>query len=254
MIEGDLISDDLITAGLTSRSDSGIAGAEAVGPGVLYEWLEALERRELVRYIEPGLWIAAEQAQEYEDAFANKDAAARARLVRRLLRYRGAQSPESVAERYLWTEQEALAVLTALVSSGEAALYDKLYYHAKLFDKARMETIKARRRMITTQSPERYASLLVSRSHSVGTTAEKLETALKTLCSLPYPPSVWESVLLPTRVDNYRPEILDALLGLGKYFWRISSDGLSFHPYDDIDWDVDLSCTGDGLDGNEKCF
>jgi ATP-dependent Lhr-like helicase len=40
-------------------------------------------------------------------------------------------------------------------------------------------------------------------------------------------------------VGDYRPELLDALLGTGKYFWRLDRDaGLRFHPYDDIDWDA----------------
>jgi ATP-dependent Lhr-like helicase len=257
MIEGDIVADDHIidaaTGGLLSASPPGgapAAGAPVGEAGVLYSWLEALERREQAKYIEPGLWIAAEQAEEYEAALVHRDAEARQHIVRRLLRYRGAQSPASVAERYLWPEQEASDVLTALRASGDAVEYDGLYYHAKLFDKARMETIKARRRMITTQPPERYAALLASRIQTVGTPAEKLEAAIKALIGLPYPPSVWESVLLPGRVDNYRPELLDTLLGSGKYFWRISPDGLSFHPYDDIDWDAELS--GDQLEGTEK--
>jgi len=235
MIEGDLTSNDSISA---------------EEPGVLYAWLEALELREQAKYIEPSLWIAAEQAQEYEDALVRGNPEARHHIVRRLLRYRGAQSPASVAERYLWTEQEASGVLAALCGSGNAVEYDGLFYHAKLFDKARMETIKARRRVIKTQPPERYASLLASRAQAVGTPPEKLEASIKALIGLPYPPAVWESVLLPGRVENYRGELLDTLLGSGKYFWRIGPDGLSFHAYGDIDWDADLSETGAGPDGN----
>jgi ATP-dependent Lhr-like helicase len=238
MIEGDLIAGDDIT------------GTAASDPGSLYGWLEALERQEQAIYLEPGLWVAAEHAQEYGDALTGGDSAARQHIVRRLLRYRGAQSPASVAERYLWTEPEATQVLTALTGSGEAVEYEGLFYHAKLFDRARMATIKARRRQIRTQPPERYAALLAGRIQTTGTPSEKLEAAVKALCGLPYPPAVWESVLLPSRVDNYRPELLDALLGLGKYFWRIGPDGLSFHPYDDIDWDAELN--GGGLEGNEK--
>ncbi|NLA86074.1 MAG: DEAD/DEAH box helicase, partial [Clostridiales bacterium] len=245
MIEGDLIAGDhIIAPGLPA------AGTKAGGPGALYQWLEALERRELARYIDPGLWIAAEQAQEYKDALTGGDPEARGHIVRRLLRYRGAQSPKSVAERYLWTEQEASDVLTALVGSGESVAYEGLYYHAKLFDKARMETIKSRRRVIKTQPPERYASLLINRAQAVGTPPEKLEAAIKALIGLPYPPAVWESVLLPGRVDNCRSELLDTLLSSGKYFWRIGPEGLSFHAYDDIDWYADIQDIDIVLDGN----
>mgnify|MGYP000919088728 CR=1 FL=1 len=235
MIEGDLtVDDDIIGAPPAGKSDAGTPA------GVPYEWLEELERRERVKYMEPGLWVAAEHAQEYEDALTGGNPEARRHIVRRLLRYRGAQSPASVAGRYLWTEQEASDVLAALCTSGGAVEYEGLYYHAKLFDKARMETIKARRRVVKTQPPERYAALLIDRARTAGTPPEKLEAAVKALAGLPLPPGVWESVLLPGRVDDYRPELLDTLLGTGKYFWRIGPDGLSFHACDDIDWDADM--------------
>ena len=109
--------------------------------------------------------------------------------------------------------------------------YEGLYYHAKLFDKARMETIKARRRVVKTQPPERYAALLISRARTVGTPAEKLEAAIKALAGLPCPPGVWESALLPGRVDNYRPELLDTLLGTANTSGASAPTGSASHAY-----------------------
>ena len=242
MIEGDLVSGDL--------SEDGAAAGRTDVP---VEWLESLERRELVRYIEPGLWIAAEQAQEYEEAFLEGNTESRAHLVRRLLRYRGAQSVSSVAERYVWTERESAAVLQALGAGGDAVEYDGLWYHAKLFDHARRETLKARRRQVRTQPPERYAALLLSRARAPGAPPDKLLAAVKALSGLSYPPAVWESVLLPARVGDYRPELLDALLGSGKYFWRMDpATGLGFFAYDDIDWDAEPADGGAALPEEEK--
>ena len=65
--------------------------------------------------------------------------------MRRLLRYRGAQSPEQVAERYLWAEDTALSVLTELCGNGSAVEHEGLYYHSTLFDRAVRETVKMRR-------------------------------------------------------------------------------------------------------------
>jgi len=231
MIEGDLAAGDL---------DIPVA------------WLETLERRELVLYIEPGLWIAAEHLRDYERALNDGDPDARRLMVRRLLRYRGAQSPESVAQRYFWRYREALDVLTALEKSGEAVAHDELWYHAKLFDRARMETIKARRREVKTQPAAHYAALLALRAKRAGPAPERLDAALSALSGLPYPPAVWESVLLPGRAGDYRPEHLDALLASGKYVWGICPDGLCFYPYVDIDWDADLTDTRAGLEGGEK--
>lgn len=232
MIEGDLIAGEL---------------------EVQIEWLEALEQREQAKYIEPGLWIAAEHAAEYASALGEGDIEARMHIVRRLLRYRGAQSPPQIAERYFWTEKTALETLTALCGNGGAVEYRGLYYHSKMFDKALSETVKMRRRQIRTLPPERYAAALASRIRATSPPREMLEAELKTLCGLPYPPVLWESVLLPARVGGYRPELLDALLAQGNISWRIHPDlGLSFHLYDEIDWDADLTEAGAALECGEK--
>jgi ATP-dependent helicase Lhr and Lhr-like helicase len=217
------------------------------------EWLEALEQREQAHYIEPGLWIAAEHAAEYETALINGDWDARQHIVRRLLRYRGAQTAEMIAERYFWSSAEALEVLSALCDSGSAVLYEGQYYHAKMFDRAQKETVKMRRTQIRTLPPERYAAILASRTQIAAAPGEKLEAALKQLCGLPYPAALWESTLLPTRVSGYRPELLDTLLAQGSFFWRMTAElVLTFYKYEDINWDAELSETGTALAGNEK--
>lgn len=232
MIEGDMIAGEL---------------------DVPVEWLETLESRGQAKYIEPGLWIAAEHADEYEAALGNGDMDSRIHIVRRLLRYRGPQSPEQVAERYLWADAAALDVLKTLCGNGNAVEYEGLYYHATLFERARKETVKMRRRQVKTLPAERYAALLASRLQAPGQRKEALEAALKTLYGLYFPPALWESVLLPARVAGYRPELLDALLAEGEVSWRFVPDqGLGFHPYDDIDWDADVSTAGAGLEGSAK--
>jgi ATP-dependent Lhr-like helicase len=60
-------------------------------------------------------------------------------------------------------------------------------------------------------------------------------------------------MLLPLRVTGYRPEHLDALLAKGGLVWQITPEGeLCFHPYEDIDWDADVSRMGEGLEGEER--
>lgn len=231
MIEGDLIA------------------GEADAP---VEWLEALERAERARYIEPGLWIAAEHAGEYNAALVDGDAGARKHIVRRLLRYRGAQTPDRVAERYLFSEDAALEALAELCRSGAAVEYDGLYYHAELFDRALRETVRMRRQ-VRTLPPERYAAALISRAQANLPPGERLEAALRALTGLHFPPTIWESVLLPARAAGYRPEQLDALLAQGKFSWRmVPGEGLAFYSYDDIDWDADPTEAGAALEGDEK--
>src|SRR5690606_32103802 len=106
------------------------------------EWLEALAENERAKYIEPGLWIAAEHSEEYKAALVEANMDARTRIVRRLLRYRGAQSREQIAGRYLWTDEETQVVLVTLCGSGSTVEYEGLYYHATLFERAQKETIR----------------------------------------------------------------------------------------------------------------
>lgn len=232
MIEGDLVAGEL---------------------NVPPEWLETLEQRELAKYIEPGLWIAAEQASEYEAALVKGEADLRAHILRRLLRYRGPQALEQVAQRYSLHEEAALHVLETLCQSGSAVEYQGLYYHAQLFDRAVKETVSMRRKQIKTLPPERYAALLSSRVQRPAPPREQLEAAITTLCGVAFPPSWWESILLPARVGGYRPELLDALLSQGHLFWRITQDGeLCFHLHEDTDWDADVSLAGAILRDREK--
>ena len=216
-------------------------------------WLERLVRQGRVMYIEPGLWIAAEHEPDYILALQDGDLEERMHLVRRLLRYRGAQSVETVAERYLWSEEQALGIFAALVQRDSAVENNGLYYHAELYDRARQETLKSRRRQVVTLPSDRYASLLASRVSQTAPQSEKLEAALKALSGLAFPVNLWESTLLPARVGGYRPELLDALLAQGNLYWRLDAQtGLSFHPYEDIDWDADMTGAAISLEGDPR--
>jgi ATP-dependent Lhr-like helicase len=217
------------------------------------DWFESLARKERVKYIEPGLWIAAEHSDAYQAALDDKDVTVRMDIVRRVLRYRQAQSLELIAERYLFTDGEALEVLEALCRQGSIVESNGLYYHAELYDRARKETVKSLRRQIKTLPAERYAALITSRIRSMTPAKEQLEKAMKVLCDQAFPPEVWEDILLPARVSGYRPELLEELLARGDLFWRITSDKrISFHLYNDINWDEELSSVVEELEENEK--
>ncbi len=218
-----------------------------------FEWLEELESAGQALYIEPGLWIAAEHAQAYEAALQTSDAVALTRIVRRLLRYGGAQSANQVNQRYGLAAGAAEAILSSLAANGEAVLFEGLYYHGQLFDRAVRETVKMRRLEIKTLPARRYAALLAARAEVNAPAAEQLDAALSALSGQAFPPAFFESLLLPLRVKGYRPEMLDALLAKGKMFWRMAEGpAVSFHPFEDTDWEADLAACGEGLSGNEK--
>lgn len=142
--------------------------------------------------------------------------------MRRLLRYRGAQTSGQIAERYAWNSKTVQSLLDELILQETVVESDELYYHSELFDRARRETVKHRRMQIRTQPPERYAALLTSRLRTPAPPMEQLEHALGQLRGQAYPAALWESVLLPARVDGYRPDLLDTLLSQGKWYWQLA--------------------------------
>lgn len=232
MIEGDLI-----------------AGEVDVPVG----WLEQLIRCGQAEYIEPGLWIAAEHLEEYRQALEDGTREARLHLVRRALRYRGAHTLAEMAERYQWAEEEAGIILDALVEHGAAVLDEGYYYHAELYERAQHETIRERRRQIKTQPGNRLAAYLAVRAKVTASPKEQLEKALSSMHGLTFPAAMWESVLLPGRVSKYRPELLDGLLAEGQFFWQMDEgQNLSFHEYDEINWDTDAPESMKALDRDQE--
>lgn len=209
------------------------------------EWIENLASEERILYIEPGLWIAAEHKEEYERALTDHEEEACKHLVRRMLRYRGAQSVAEVARRYFWSEEWTSRLLAKLCEEERVVLFEGVYYHAQLFEEAQRQTVKSRRVLNQTFPASHFVALLTGRQGITASSKEQVDNALKLLCDLELPAPLWEGAILPGRVKNYRPELLDAVLAGGEVFWKLWPNGtLSFHRYEDIDWEV----TDDNLD------
>jgi len=224
------------------------------------EWLENLARNGRVVYLEQGLWIAAEQEEEYAAALGENEAKEekngnkeRFHIVRRMLRYRGAADARQTAERYGWPVSVSEEILEELCRREEAVKQEEKYYHAVLYRLARIKTLKNRREEIRTSSPENYMALLLSGMESSAPAEECLQNALNKYAGLSFPTANWEGVLLPQRVKNYREAVLDVFLSKGEFFWHMEEKGvLRFDHQKDIDWDADLSERTEGLSEKEK--
>jgi len=227
-----------------------IAGELDVPPDLMIEWLEELAAANRVLYIEPGLWIAAEHKTEYDTGGEPSGLSALMRIVRKALRFRGPMDSFSLADRYSLTVEAAAAILDELRESGEARLDGGLFYHTDVYERARNETIQARRRQAKTQPAASYAALLIEKAFQTAPPAEQLRNALKMLKDREFPVEAWEQYILPLRVNSYRPLTLDTLLAEGGFYWKFYSDkskSLCFHSYDEIDWEADLSLNTDEL-------
>jgi ATP-dependent Lhr-like helicase len=82
-------------------------------------WLEALESGGQALYIEPGLWIAAEHAGEYSAALIDRNREIGLHILMTVLRYRGAQTPQQVSDRYCGLKKRAAELLRELCHKEE---------------------------------------------------------------------------------------------------------------------------------------
>lgn len=254
------------------------------------EWLDELAKEGRAIYLEQGLWIAAEQAEEYgialgpvgdtprqegsvwalaSDGDSDKGAGRlgngksgenegvcreeRLHIVRRMLRYRGGADVWQVAERYGWPADTAEKILEELCRREEAVRQEDKYYHGMLYRRARIKTLKNRREEVRTCPGEAYAALLLSRMESGAPAEEFLRTVLKQYAGLFLPAAYWENIFLPARIKNYRETMLDAFLAEGGLFWHMGAKGeLRFDVQEDIDWEKDLGYNLDGEKLTEK--
>lgn len=158
-------------------------------------------------------------------------------IVRRMLRYRGAASILQIAARYGWQEESTGALLQELCLRGEAVCQENRYYHAKSYERARTQTLKNRREEISTCPSAAYAALLLSRIQPSAPPEECLKAAVASFAGTAFPAGIWEELLFPARVKNYREGLLDSLLSGGEYFWRMEDGKLCFEDTGCIDWD-----------------
>lgn len=229
------------------------------------EWLEKLAAEERAVYLEQGLWIAAEQEEEYRLALEDTDEEGERatpdiahgigrelvmkeealHIVRRMLRYRGAASSGEVALRYGWQEPYSHMILEELCRRKEAVERDELYYHGTVYKRAGIQTVKNRRKEISTCPSAAYAALLISRIRRSAPPEECLRETLLTLAGTAYAAPLWEEVIFPARVARYRENLLDHMLSLGEFFWHMTEEGkLQFDLCSQIDWDTPFEDAG----------
>ncbi|MDR1538349.1 MAG: DEAD/DEAH box helicase [Clostridiales bacterium] len=228
MIEGDLISGEI---------------------EVPIAWLESLESAGRVLRIFPGIWIAAEHAGEY----ASGDDESWGHIIRRCLRYKGSFDAVGLADRYGICAEEAQRHLNALLESESIIFDGGMHYHADVYDRARRETLALRRKEASTHPPSCFAALMAGRKEFAGSSEEQLEAALNALRDCAYPAALWESAILPARVNGYRPAQLDALLAKGDFVYCMENGkNVSFHRTLDIDWDAELPSLSEDFTQDER--
>lgn len=216
------------------------------------DWLRSLSARGLAVYMEPGLWIATEQRKKYEEA-QEEGQEQLAHIVRRMLYYRGARTKAEILERYFLREAVLHQVLEELCQMGSLVEDNGIYYHARLYDKARKATVNTLRRRAVTQPQCSYAKLKAGQTAVNAIPEEQLTLTLEQYCGKYIPAANWEEIIFPGRIRRYGEHLLDRLLAQGGYFWKLTEDGsLCFYRYSDIDWDAPLPASCEQLSDEEQ--
>jgi ATP-dependent helicase Lhr and Lhr-like helicase len=216
---------------------------EATARGITEEWLEALQanrRAALVRIHGEARWIAAEDAARYRDALgvalpiglpdaflATVDDPL-ASLLGRWARTHVPFFSADPARRWGLSEAEVERALHRLVATGGVLAGEfrpgragREYCHPEVLRVLRRKSLAALRREIEPVPVETLARFLPA-WHGIGSTARgqaRLVEAIFQLQGCAVPASTLERDVLPARVGDYRPHLLDELVSMGEVVW-----------------------------------
>lgn len=173
-------------------------------------------------------------------------------LVSRHARTHGPFTTEDVAARFGIGAAVARHTLQRLESAGRltsgfflpaasaAADGSKEWCDAEVLRRLRMRSLAAIRGSVEPVSPQAYARFLPDWQHLTRPTegVDGVLSVIEQFAGVPIPASAWESLVLPGRVRDYSPALLDELTAAGEVVWAghgslPGRDGwVSLHPAD----------------------
>jgi ATP-dependent Lhr-like helicase len=216
---------------------------EAAARGVEPEWLTTLEatRRAIrIRVAGEERWIGVEDAGRYRDALGAALPVGVAEaylepvsdplgdLVARYARTHGPFAAATAAARFglgIFVVEQALKRLstTGRVVSGEFSPggAGTEWCDAEVLRMLRRRSLAALRKEIEPVAPRVLAAFL-PRWHQIGGNARGVDAvaaSIEQLQGIAVPASAWERLVLPARVADYSPAMLDELSGGGEVVW-----------------------------------
>ncbi len=207
---------------------------------------------------DPIRWILAEELPLYQAAFPEKltlddltegasnpglirslptphspltTPQARAEVIERFLRTRALIGLADLTARYPISPGEAIELLERWAEEGKAirleatgAAGEARWAERENLAEMRRATVAARRRESLAVPPEIFADFLLRWQHVHPATRGEgpafVETVLQQLQGYAMPARLWESEVLPRRVEGFRPAWLDEMLNGGGWLWR----------------------------------
>ena len=222
---------DLATGEATARADGDAAA-----------WLAALEHSGRAARMTIGgadRWIAAEDAGLYRDAlgvappavadaFLEPRTDAVAELLGRFARTRGPFVAGDAATRFALPPAQARALLAPLIDSGRIVSggfrpggAGEELCDADVLRRIKRRTLARLRHQVAPVAPAALGAFLPA-WHGIGEARRgpaRLEEVLAQLEGLPLPWSELESAILPARVADFHPRMLDELGAMGRLVW-----------------------------------
>jgi ATP-dependent helicase Lhr and Lhr-like helicase len=214
--------------------------AEVLARGITEAWLDELSATSRIVEIRLGgemRWIAVEDAARYRDllgvalpaglpeAFTAEDGGELSGL---LLRYASSHVPflpRDVAERLGLPHKLIAGELDRLVEAGRlhlghfiGDLGQRQYCHPNVLRLLRRRSLAKLRHEVEPTSPDALARFLPA-WHGVGTAGTPELDIVAQLEGAAIPASVLERDVLPARISNYAPHMLDAMLSSGEVVW-----------------------------------
>ncbi len=137
---------------------------------------------------------------------------------------------------------ESLGRLTSgFFLAADAGETDLEWCDTEVLRRLRLRSLAAIRGTVEPVGPEAYARFLPVWQHADGRRLDGIDgtlAAIEQLAGVPLPASAWESLILPTRVSDYTPGMLDELTSTGEVIWSghgslPGRDGwIALHPVD----------------------
>ncbi|MEA5121200.1 MAG: DEAD/DEAH box helicase [Propionibacterium sp.] len=201
-------------------------------------WLAELAAQGRVRRLDVGgraMWVVSDDLHWLAPAQlddprpqAELTASAVERLCERWARHHVLVRPAQLSERFGIDERAVRASFDLLCRSGELTRFgdsdldaSTRYIHQQVLTTLKRRTLARLRRSVQPVSQQVFAGFLPAWQEldAPGLGIGALSAAIDQLAGVPIPASMLESLVLPARVADYRPEMLDELLADGTARW-----------------------------------
>jgi ATP-dependent Lhr-like helicase len=190
-------------------------------------WLEELAAAGRVGWVSCGSQKMAAVSGDLGWLTPPLDQSGVARLVRRWLRHHTVVTPDQVATRYDLAEVAVSDQLNRLADEGVASTGrfidqpGRQFIEVEVLARVRRLALAKLRASIKPVPQVDYASFLMRwlELDSPGRGMDGLAEAIDQVAGYPLPASMLESVILPGRVADYQPSMLDQLLSTEEVRW-----------------------------------